>query len=220
MHTLPRVIVVPLSMSALLLVVARDARAQTQEAPPTEQPAVQARERPPELDHRFQTGIAVMPGIGYRVVVPYAEMKDCGDSSGDSTKRVCTNNVPFFMDFQISFGVSRRLDLIADFRVGIDKDNDLPGIGRQFAFAPGLRVWLDQDVQLKFFTTVQLLYDQTEQGLPDIKDSDFGIRNSNGLMYDPIRNVGFYFQFGESIGFRRWFRIELDLGLGVQVRFP
>jgi hypothetical protein len=32
--------------------------------------------------------------------------------------------------------------------------------------------------------------------------------------------VGFYFQFGETIGFRRWFRIELDVGLGVQVRFP
>ena len=53
-----------------------------------------------------------------------------------------------------------------------------------------------------------------------VADNDFGMRNSNGLMYDAIRNVGFYFQFGETIGFARWFRIELDAGLGVQVRFP
>ena len=46
------------------------------------------------------------------------------------------------------------------------------------------------------------------------------MRNANGLMYDPIRNVGFYVQFGETIGFARWFRIDLDVGLGAQIRFP
>ena len=89
-----------------------------------------------------------------------------------------------------------------------------------------MRVWLDSDTRLKFFTTLQVVFDHTEQGqfnetLKDtVADNDFGVRNSNGLMYDAIRNVGFYFQFGETIGFARWFRIELDLGLGVQVRFP
>ena len=179
----------------------------------------QGRERPPVLDHEHQAGVSVMPGIGYRVIVPYKENKTCGDSSGDDTKRVCTNNVPFFMDFQVAFGVSRRLDLISDIRLGIAKE-DVKGVGREFAIAPGIRVWLDQDVALKFFTTFQALFDTTAQNQPGISDSDYGIRNSNGLMYDPIRNVGFYFQFGESIGLKRWFRIELDLGLGVQVRFP
>ena len=46
------------------------------------------------------------------------------------------------------------------------------------------------------------------------------MRNANGLMYDPIRNAGFYVQFGETIGFARWFRIDLDVGLGAQIRFP
>jgi hypothetical protein len=39
-------------------------------------------------------------------------------------------------------------------------------------------------------------------------------------MYDPIRNVGFFVQFGETMAFRRWFRIDLDVGLGAQIRFP
>ena len=53
-----------------------------------------------------------------------------------------------------------------------------------------------------------------------VSNSDYGVRNANGLMYDPIRNVGFYFQFGETIGLARWFRIDLDVGLGAQIRFP
>ena len=111
-------------------------------------------------------------------------------------------------------------------RLGIAHD-EAPGVGRQFALAPGVRVWLDSDTRLKFFTTLQFVFDHTEQGqfndmtLKDtVADNDYGVRNSNGLMYDAIRNVGFYLQFGETIGFARWFRIELDLGLGVQVRFP
>jgi hypothetical protein len=172
---------------------------------------------PVPLDHRHQTGLALMPGLGYRVVVPYRDNLPCGDSSNDASKRVCTSAVPFFLDLQLSFGVSRRIDVVADLRFGIAEDP--ASKTNQFALAPGIRVWLDQDVQLKFYTTVQLLYDRTDyHGV--VASNDFGIRNSNGLMYDVIRNVGFFFQFGESFGFRRWFRIELDAGLGVQVRFP
>jgi hypothetical protein len=177
----------------------------------------QAARAPGPLDHRHQTGLSLMPGLGYRVIVPYNEGEPCGDSSGDASKRVCTSAVPFFLDLQVSFGVSRRIDLVTDLRFGIGKDP--ASKTRQFALAPGFRVWLDQDVQLKFYTTVQFLYDSTDyHGV--LPRHDFGIRNSNGLMYDVIRNVGFFVQFGESFGFRRWFRIELDAGLGVQVRFP
>ncbi|HXU82689.1 MAG TPA: hypothetical protein VN914_14905 [Polyangia bacterium] len=172
---------------------------------------------PAALDHHNQGGVSLMPGLGYRVIVPYSDNKTCGDSSGDAGKRVCTNMVPIFLDLQLSFGVSRRIDLITDLRFGLGKD---PASNtHQFALAPGVRFWLDQDVALKFYTTVQLLYDNTDyHGV--LASNDFGLRNSNGLMYDVIRNVGFFFQFGESFGFRRWFRIELDAGVGIQVRFP
>jgi hypothetical protein len=200
-------------MICLGLLVALDAQAQGTPVTPT------APERPPRLDHRHQTGVAILPGIGYRVIVPYEQHKTCGSKPGDESRAVCTSALPFFLDVQASFGLTGRVDLLVDFRFGVAKDA-LPGVGRQFALAPGVRFWLDQDVQLKFFTTIQAVYDSTRQNQVGISDSDFALRNANGLMYDPIRNVGFYFQFGETIGFRRWFRIELDLGLGVQVRFP
>jgi hypothetical protein len=179
----------------------------------------QAAARPPvQLDHRHQTGLSLMPGLGYRVIVPYKENKPCGDSSRDASKRVCTNAVPFFLDLQLSFGISRRIDLLTDLRFGLGEDPAAKG-AHQFAVAPGFRVWLDQDVPVKFYTTVQLLWDSTDH-FGVVARHDFGVRNANGVMYDVIRNVGFFFQFGESFGFRRWFRIELDAGLGVQVRFP
>src|SRR5437773_2074508 len=74
------------------------------------------------LDHRHQTGLALMPGLGYRVIVPYQDNKDCGDSSGNRRKRVCTGGVPFFLDAQLAFGVTRRIDLLIDLRFGIGKD--------------------------------------------------------------------------------------------------
>jgi hypothetical protein len=202
-------------MIALGTFVPRGAAAQ----PPAATPTSGFTSRPPALDHKHQLGLAVLPGIGYRVIARYNDRQVCVDHSEDDSKWVCTNDVPFFMDFQVAFGITSKFDLITDLRLGLAHDEAV-GIGRQFAVSPGLRVWLDNDVRVKFFTTLQAVIDHTAQNSTTVEDTDFGVRNSNGLMYDAIRNVGFYFQFGETIGFRRWFRIELDLGLGVQVRFP
>ncbi len=175
---------------------------------------------PAQMNHKFQTGLSVMPGTGYRLVVPYQDGLFCGDSSGDNKKRVCAHSVPAFLDFQLAFGVAARADVILDLRFGLQSDSAAPG-NRQFVVAPGLRFWLDQDVRLKFYTTLQFVYDHTDFSTnPPVKSSDVGMRNANGLMYDPIRNVGFFVQFGETIGFMRWFRIDLDVGLGAQIRFP
>lgn len=215
-----RVIVI-LSMIGPGAAVAAKVQAAEPAAPPEPAPAAPeagpsvATTPPPRLDHRHQTGLALMPGIGYRVIVPYEDGKDCGDAD-DPGRRVCANGVPFFLDFQVSFGVTKRIDVILDLRFGVGKPDFHK---RQFAVAPGVRFWLDQDVALKFYTTVQPLYDSTDY-YGTVPTSDFGLRNSNGLMYDVIRNVGFYFQFGETIGLRRWFRMEIDAGLGVQVRYP
>jgi hypothetical protein len=177
---------------------------------------------PAEPNHYLQTGLSVMPGSGYRLIVPYKDGQFCGDSSGIGNKRVCAHSVPFFLDFQLSFGVAKRADLIADLRFGLQSDSAASRGSHQFAVAPGLRFWLDQEVALKFYTTLQFVYDYGDfaGNATGVSNSDYGVRNANGLMYDPIRNVGFYIQFGETIGLARWFRIDLDVGLGVQVRFP
>jgi len=175
---------------------------------------------PAEVNHKFQTGLSIMPGTGYRLIVPYKEGQFCGDSSGINSKRVCANYVPIFLDFQLSFGVAARADLLLDLRFGLQSDPAIPG-SRQFAVAPGVRFWLDQEVTLKFFTTLQFVYDYTNfSNSGGVRSTDVGMRNANGLMYDPIRNVGFFVQFGETVGLMRWFRIDLDVGLGAQIRFP
>jgi hypothetical protein len=175
---------------------------------------------PAQVNHKFQTGFALMPGTGYRLIVPYKERQFCGDQSGVTTKRVCAHYVPVFLDLQLSFGVANRADILLDLRFGLQSDPATPG-NHQFVVAPGLRFWLDQDVALKFYTTLQFVYDHTNFATSgDTRSSDVGMRNANGLMYDPIRNVGFFVQFGETIGFMRWFRIDLDVGVGAQLRFP
>jgi hypothetical protein len=175
---------------------------------------------PAESNHRYQTGLSIMPGTGYRLIVPYRDGQACGDSSGQGPKRVCAHGVPFFLDVQLSFGVAARADLIVDIRFGLQSEPTMPS-SHQFAMMPGLRFWLDQDVALKFYSTLQFVWDYLDYRTTGLaKNNDFGVRNANGLMYDPIRNAGFYVQFGETIGFSRWFRIDLDIGLGAQVRFP
>jgi len=53
-----------------------------------------------------------------------------------------------------------------------------------------------------------------------VRSNDFGVRNANGFMFEVMRNLGFYVQFGETIGFARWLRFEIDGGVGVQARMP
>jgi hypothetical protein len=176
---------------------------------------------PAQAHHRFQTGLSIMPGSGYRLIVRYKEGQYCGDSSGLTKKPVCANYVPFFLDLQLSFGVNTRADVILDLRFGLQSDPAAWAYNsHQFAVAPGLRFWIDQEVALKFYTTLQFVYDRTDFKNDGRNSNDVGVRNANGLMWDPIRNVGFFVQFGETMGFMRWFRIDLDIGLGAQLRFP
>ena len=190
---------------------------------PAEPPPDQAAKESPSLlrrpavaNHAGQAGISIMPGTGYRVLVPYRENIPCGDSSGNRSRRVCTHILPLFLELQLSYGAFPRLDFIVDLRFALQKDPS-PGAGHQFALAPGVRYWLDQGVALKFYATGQAVYDHTYYLY--VSKSDFAIRNADGLMYDVIKNVGFFFQVGWTMGFTRWYRLELDTGLGVQIRF-
>jgi hypothetical protein len=168
----------------------------------------------------MQTGLSLMPGTGYRLIVRYTEHQYCGDSSGIGDKPVCAHRLPTFLDLQFSFGAMDRMDVILDYRFGLEEDPAVLG-GYQFAMAPGLRFWLDRERLAKFYTTLQFVYDHTDfAGSPDVPSHDFGLRNANGFMFDRIRHVGVFFQFGETIGLRRWFRIDVEIGLGVQVRLP
>jgi hypothetical protein len=182
--------------------------------PPATPPAPKRfpRLQQPSLVHLDQFGLSVMPGSGYRIIAPYQDMVACGQN-----KRVCTGWLPFFIDVQPSFGLSRHWDALVDLRFGVVADFSH---SHQFAVAPGFRYWVDPDLEAKFFATFQGVYDVNPQHDPATKDYDVGVRNANGFMFEVMRNLGFYLQFGETVGFVRWLRFEIDGGIGVQARFP
>jgi hypothetical protein len=169
---------------------------------------------PPTMSHALQFGLAMLAGTGYRGIFPYQEMIDCGQPQ----KRVCTTRLPTFLDVQPSFGFARHWDVLVDLRFGLERDFTQ---NRQFAVAPGVRYWVDPEEPTKFFATAQVAYDITPQNDPMLPhNDDLALHNSNGFMFEVMRNFGAYVQVGETIGFVRWLRFEIDAGLGVQARLP
>jgi hypothetical protein len=173
------------------------------------------------LSHELQFGLALLFGDGYRGIFPYDKDVACGDAKSNDN-RVCTNRAPAFMDLQPSFGLSEHWDFLADLRFGLTADFNTY---HQFYVMPGFRYWMDPQRKVKFFSTMQLAYDRSNQNSPPnaphvISDNDLGFRNSNGLMVEIMRNFGVYFQFGETIAFYRWLSFMADAGIGVQARVP
>jgi len=185
-------------------------------APPSK-PKAFAKLKRPSLSHDMQFGIALFGGTGYRGIFPYKDNIYCGQIQNMMASRVCSGRLPVFIDVQASFCITSHWDLLVDLRFGAEVDFTAT---RQFAVAPGFRYWVEPEDMFKLFTTVQVAYDTTVQHNDALKSYDIAIRNSNGLMYEVMRNLGFYVQFGETIGFVRWLRFEIDVGLGVQARFP
>jgi hypothetical protein len=199
-----------------------DASSETPRAPGpppsvTRPPKQFPRLRQASLLHKYQLGIAVMPGAGYRGIFPYTGPNDQMINCGQQGKRVCTGMLPLFMDVQPSFGFAEHWDVLVDMRFGIGTDFTT---SRQFAVAPGFRYWVDPELGFKFYATIQGVFDATAQHNALVKDNDFGVRNSNGFMFEVMRNLGFYIQLGETLGFVRWLRFEIDGGVGVQARIP
>ncbi len=202
-------------LTAVLVVVARAPAAAA--APVAEPVAPVAAAFPPlvhrPLSHESQFGIAVLVGSGFRALLPYQEGIYCGKLN----ERVCTARLPVFLDVQPSFGLGTHWDLLVDLRFGLEADFART---HQFAIMPGFRYWVGPPSQLKFFATLQIAYDATEQHNRALTGYDLAFHNSNGLMFEVMRNLGFYAQLGDTIGFVRWLRFEIDLGAGVQARFP
>ena len=90
----------------MLTVAGAPARAEAPGAVTTDFPPLTA----PSLSHWSQIGLALLPGSGFRVIIPYGENIYCGKPG----KRVCTGRVPFFLDVQPSFGMSPHWDVLVD----------------------------------------------------------------------------------------------------------
>jgi len=192
------------------------AAAAAEEVAPASQPLRPAPAKPGgnRLDHRTQGGLGIIVGSGYRGLVRYQGSASC--EGGGSDRTFCHSRVPTFLDIEGSFGVTRALSTIVDVSVGLEKDFTH---GRPFAVAPGIKYYVDPEGRMKFFVTLQLALDFTEQ-LPDVPTVDVGVRNAVGLQFDMHRLFGFWLQLGDTLAFRRYFRFELDAAGGIEARFP
>jgi hypothetical protein len=185
-----------------------------------------AQEPEPSYTHAHQIGVSVALGTGYRVLFPYNE-----EYCGQAGKSVCTGRSPFFFDLGLSYGVSTKVELLVSTKFGVEEDFEGPGgeVGpKPFQLAAGARIYVEEEGQLKFFSSLEGVveftdYSSTTQGGGgvSVKDAaDWGVRNTNGILFDFHRTFGVYAHFGETATFANWLRFELHGGLGVQVRFP
>jgi len=180
--------------------------------------------------HTRQFGISAQLGTGYRVLFPYNE-EYCGQQSDSGERKsVCTGRSPFFMDLGVSYGVSPVLELLAEVRLGLEKDFSQGGVNgpRPLSFAAGVRLYVDPDGALKFFSTLEGVVETTDYSRSTIgangtgldSGADFGVRNVNGVELDLHRTFGIYVHFGETMTFVNWLRFDLHAGVGLQARFP
>jgi hypothetical protein len=171
--------------------------------------------------HKSQVGVYAQGGIGYRMLVAYDQSAYCGDPG----KSLCTGSTPPWLELGLSYGVSSSVELIADLRLGL-ADDFVPPLAtgkapRPLVIAPGVKLYINDQGSLKWFTTFQAAIDFTDYSTDGATAStDLGLRNVNGLLIDLHRTFGIYFHFGETIGFLRWLRFEMDAGAGLQARFP
>jgi hypothetical protein len=178
-----------------------------------------------QYTHKGQFGLSAQGGLGFRFIAPYDE-EYCGQISNDGTgdnKAVCSGLSPITLDLGASYGVSRSLELLLEVRLGLERDFAASEVSadegpRQIAFAPGLKIYIRDAGLTKFFSSLQVVIDTTDY--EQVGGTDFGIRNVNGLQFDFHRTTGVYFYVGETLAFSRWFRFEMDAGVGIQLRVP
>lgn len=183
---------------------------------------------PVDFSHRGQILASIRFGLGLRAVVPYEEATYCGETSNDTSSGyapACIGRAPFSLDFELGYGLTSRIDLLFELRVGIEPDFDSTPAGddgpRPFHLSPGARFFFNEDAKTKIFTTAQLVVDVATYKSSNGADigSDFGVRNLTGIWFDLDRAYGFYLYAGPTASFARWFRFELEGGIGIQARF-
>jgi hypothetical protein len=179
----------------------------------------------PSLMHKHQVGLEVGFGWGYRVIKPYGDIW-CGERDGGDNEAFCSGASPAFMEIGLSFGVLKSMDLIVDFRYGLQKDE--VSQRNPLSLMAGIRLWLNPEDSFKWAVGFQLVMDFTKQdgenqflyNKPKKDSYDFGGRIYGQIQYDFFRYLGVYVKLSAVVGAVRWLRMEMEGLGGVQVRFP
>lgn len=224
---------------ALLLVAAVTSMAAADGVAPAKDPvpagAPAAAPEPPSpsgatvYSHKGMFEASLRLALGLRAIVPYNDTDYCGKTDSEAktgNAPVCTGRSPFSMDIELGWGVTRRIDLFAETRLGIQGDFGSTALTskegpRMFHISPGARFFFSDAKTSKLFTTAQLVFDFTgyEDAAGNGRGMDFGVRNLSGIWLDLEQAYGFYAFVGETATFSRWWRFELEAGIGVQARY-
>jgi hypothetical protein len=175
-------------------------------------------ETSPEVSHKRQFGFHAKMGTGYRAIFPYGD-EYCGSEGSDND--FCPTRAPLFLDVGLSYRVTDKLDVLLEMRLGLEKDfgrNESEEGSRNRLYSPGLKLYFREGGTMKVFSTLQFVIDTTDY--PHIDEIDYAVKNVTGLQIDPHKTMGVFFFFGETVGWSRWLRFEMEGGLGLQARFP
>ena len=168
----------------------------------------------PSLLHKYQLGIAMLPGLGFRVIAPYEDERSTAASRRTASAPACS---------RFSSTCSRRS---ASPSTGTSSSTCVSGSTptsprrTSSRSRPGSGTGWTQSCRSSSSPQSKACSTRPRRTSRGVKNNDFGIRNANGLMFEVMRNLGFYIQFGETVGFVRWLRFEIDGGVGVQARIP
>ena len=198
-----------------LLVVAAPARADEHEAPAA-------------TFHKGQIGISARFGLGVRGIATYDNMNYCGQL--DNTAKygnapVCTGLAPLAFEIEGSYGVAQHIELLMELRIGIQKDfgstSTADDGSRPLFLAPGARFFFSEAEHMKLFIQPELVLDLANYNTATGTDKkDIGFRGLEGLWIDLHRTYGVYFYVAETAEFSRWLYGQMDVGFGVQGRYP
>ncbi|HVV82000.1 MAG TPA: hypothetical protein VHE35_02930 [Kofleriaceae bacterium] len=183
---------------------------------------------PERQDHKGQFGLGLSLVTGYRFIKTWDNSRYCGEraaeSNGSGNSSYCVGHVPVSLDVSLSYGFTRGVEVLLDLRFGLERDfgsSPTADGPRLRAYAPGVKFWLSHGA-VNYFSTAQLAIDTT--GYTDGGGGDLGadvrLRNANGLQVDFHDSYGVYAYFGEELAFRRWLEGGLELGAGIQGRYP
>lgn len=178
--------------------------------------------------HKGQVGLAAQLVTGSRVIKTWDDTDYCGDRGESSTGNaaVCFARVPFTLDLTASYGLTPKIELMFEIRLGLERDfgaTQTSGNGPRLRhYAPGARFYFDDSGVMKFFSTAQVALDATgyEDAAGDSRGLDVALRNANGILLDFHDAYGAYAFFGEELAFKRWLEVGIEVGVGIQGRYP
>jgi hypothetical protein len=185
-------------------------------------------DEPPATFHKGQLGVSARLALGLRGIATYNDTDYCGKtdtSTSTGNAPVCTGRTPLALDLEAAFGVSRKIELLVEMRLGLERDFGATANQsgpRPFHLAPGARFFFAEASHSKLFVQPMAVFDFSgyKDNAGKSLGTDYGVRALEGYWLDVHRTYGMYAFAGETLEFSRWLEASFEAGVGIQGRYP